>query len=256
VKYHHRPIICTFLFVLLSTVPGVWDGDAFAEDTPPGASLALRTGPGTHKPPETGERASSVVLSNIQSGEVTVSGTTQDVTVSSVDTLRSVLFFNSRLNVNSPAKGLVKGALLDSTTLRFVKNNTAASATVRWYLVEFTSGVTVTRGTAAQTATTINVTIPTVDLTESFVLISNERSGNGFSSDDFWRARLTSATNLELRVDSGSGGNVDWQVVEVDSASVQRGTVALGGGSLTQHELSCSIAGRPLQALLPISGRS
>ncbi len=175
----------------------------------------------------------AAVIDTVRTGEVTFSGVTQNVTLSPAlgDLTKSILFFNVRHNSNSPQQGLVRGSIIDASTLRFAKSSSGTSVTVRWYAVEFSAGVSVQRGTTAQTATVTNAAISPVTLSETFVLISRQQSSNNYSNDEFLRTQLTSATNLEMALNSGSGGNNDWQVVSMPGAVVQRGTLTLAAGS-------------------------
>ncbi|MBI3873103.1 MAG: hypothetical protein HY304_08530, partial [candidate division Zixibacteria bacterium] len=181
-----------------------------------------------------GQTTWAASIRRVQSGEVTFSGTTQDVTISTLnDSTKAILIFNERVNSASPNQAMVRGNILNGTTLHFVKNASGTSVTVRWYAAEFDSGVTVQRGTATQGSTTTNVTITGVNLAESFILVSRERNGTTFSSNGFLRSSLTTATNLEMALNSGTGGTDDWQVVSFTGASVQRGTLTLASGSLS-----------------------
>ncbi|HWO57108.1 MAG TPA: hypothetical protein VNN55_06040, partial [bacterium] len=175
----------------------------------------------------------AAVIDTVRTGEVTFTGTTQDVTLSPAlaDLTKSILFFNVRHNSNSPQQGLVRGSMIDASTLRFAKTSAGTSVTVRWYAVEFSAGVSVQRGTTAQAATVTNAAISPVTLSGTFVLISRQQSSNNYSNDEFLRTQLTSASNLEMALNSGSGGTNDWQVVSMPGAVVQRGTLTLASGS-------------------------
>jgi uncharacterized protein (UPF0179 family) len=182
-------------------------------------------------------------IRNVQTGEVSFSTISQTVTLPTAlnATNRSLLFFSERANANASDQYLVRGNITNTTTLTFAKNNSGTSVTVRWYVAEFDSGVTVQRGTATQSATTTNQTITAVNLAESFVLVSRERSGTTFSNDDWLRSRLTSTTNLEMALNSGTGNTNDWQVVSFTGASVQRGLLTLASASTSTTQAITAI---------------
>ncbi len=174
-------------------------------------------------------RAASI--NNVQTGEVTFSAATQNVTITSVDLTRSILIFSERANSASPETGAVRGQLTSATNIQFNKGSATGSVTVRWYVAEFISGVSVQRGSTTLSATTVNQTISSVSLSESFVIVSKSTTGTSFDNNDFERARLTSSTNLELSTNAGSGGTADWQVVTFTGASVQRNILTLASAS-------------------------
>ncbi len=170
-------------------------------------------------------------INNVQTGEVTFSTATQNVTITSVDLTRSILIFSERANSASPQTGAVRGQLTSSTNIQFNKGSATGSVTVRWYVAEFISGVSVQRGSTTLSSTTVNQTISSVSLSESFVIVSKSTTGTSFDNNDFERARLTSATNLELSTNASSGGTADWQVVTFTGSSVQRNILTLASAS-------------------------
>ena len=107
---------------------------------------------------------------------------------------------------------------------------------MQWYLVEFTSGVSVQRGstTLAGGSSTSNVAIASSAVNKSFVVSTTRLNVNSGAVDEqrTVRARLTSATNLELsRNENTNAVVVEWQVVYMDAAFVQSGISTISGGS-------------------------
>ena len=115
---------------------------------------------------------------------------------------------------------------------------------VRWYLMEFASGISVQRNsfTLASASSTQDVTITAVDTSKTFALAyATSTSSTSVSNDEqrLLKAELTSSTNLRFtRNESGSDLHVVWQVVELDGAQVQSGTVSIANGSL---QTTCQI---------------
>lgn len=173
-------------------------------------------------------------LIQLQSGTAAIAsgGTINTVTVTSVNTAKSILFFSYTINDATPGGGNIAGELLDSTTLRFIRNTGAATVPqIRWYLAEFESGVNVQRGSrlfaAGGTIATVVLPTPVANLSKSFVVMSHRNTGSAFGSDDFSYARLLNTGTLEVRVNvTGTGTTNYYQVVEYDATSVQRGTIA------------------------------
>lgn len=128
------------------------------------------------------------------------------------------------------------GQLLDSTTLRFIRNTGAATTPqIRWYLAEFESGVSVQRGSRvlATGANTVVLASPVTDLSKTFVLMSHRNTGSAFGSDDFSRAHMINNGTLQLNVNvTGTGTTNYYQVVEYNAANVQRGTISFAAATV------------------------
>lgn len=182
-----------------------------------------------------GTNVSAAVLKSVQTNAATVTALT-DVTITAVNMTRAFVICQSDTGGgNSNATVRVTCELTSSTNLRITPGNTIAAETVRWHVVEFYSGVTVQRGVASLGgALTANAALTAVDLSKSFAL-TTERADDGNSSrDERWTvtAELSSTTNLLLtRNETGTaaeGPLVAWQVIQIESASVQSGTASIG----------------------------
>jgi len=125
--------------------------------------------------------------------------------------------------------------LTGPTTLTVTTGVADVTQTVRWYVVEFLSGVTVQSGLftmpSVASPQTSNVAITNVNLAQSFALISERDTQAATNVDQRFtvRAQLQAANNLRLfRNDSGTDAVVvAWQVIEIDSAAVQSGLVTI-----------------------------
>ncbi len=182
--------------------------------------------------------AEAASVKSVQTGTVTMSTATQTAAITTVDTSRSFVVCTNRTNSSNPTNRAT--CVLGASSVTITSSATNASEVVRWHVVEFEGGVTVQRGTASFSTTDslLNVGISTVDLSKSFVLISERMNSTNQGIDDQWtiRARLTTTTNLELsRNGTGTALTVAWQVVQMEGASVQRGltTIAAAASSAT-----------------------
>ncbi len=197
------------------------------ETWPPLATNAAIQGNLTPMPIDTG-------IHTVQSGTATM--TTQsvlNVPITTVDLSRAVLFMTVSENNTDPNNGLVRGQLTSSTNIQFNRQGTATTVTIKWHVAVFGRSVSVQRGTTSVTAQPMNVAIGAVDRTKTFVLVSWQKLGATYGSDDIVRARLTSTTNLEFTHGTGAlDGTADWQVVTMDSASVQYGDLNIASGAL------------------------
>ncbi len=167
-------------------------------------------------------------IKTVQSGTATM--TTQaslSVPITAVTLARSILFFSVQEDNLDPSNGNVRGQLTSSTNIQFNRTGTATTITIKWYVAEFVSGVSVQRGSIPITVNPMNVAISPVNLGKTFVLTSWQKPGATYGADDFLRARLTSSSNLELSHVSGAlDGTADWQVVTMANASVQSGNLS------------------------------
>src|SRR5215470_12819903 len=101
--------------------------------------------------------AGAAVLSGVQTGTaVSTANGTLTVTIASVNTARSILFFEARSDNGRPPGTILYGHLATATTIQFVRQTNETPPTpinIRWYVATFTSGVNVQRGLLDQTAT-------------------------------------------------------------------------------------------------------
>ncbi len=203
-------------------------------------------------------------LRRLQSGTATLPiGTTGgaqtvNVPISAVDPTRAVLFFSVRGSSVDPGDGQVRGQITSATNVRFTRaNDTSLSdLVVQWSVVEFQTGVRVQRGTSAVTDSG-TIPIAAVDPARSFVLVSCSVVSTDvtYGSDDFFRARLAGATALEIVQSTTAAKDCDWQVVEYQGASVQRGTGTLGAGALTSGPIAVA-AVDPARAFVQVTWRT
>lgn len=189
------------------------------------------------------------VFSNVQSGTATLAtgATSTTATITSVDTSKS--FVVATMGPTTPSPDVnqftVNAELTNSTTLTFEGNTTGDAREIRWYVVEFSSGVSVQRSTTVAADFTdtgaqyvANVTISAVDLSKTFVLQNGAFAGTNFNSDDLIRNELTSTTNLQFSCDDRASPNatpgIKWQVVEYTGCTVTAGAVAFSTTDLSK----------------------
>jgi hypothetical protein len=201
---------------------------------------------------------------SLQSGTATMaagtSGAAQtvDVPIAAVDPTRAVLFFSVRGSSVDPGDGQVRGQITSATSLRFYRaNDTSLSdLTIRWTVVEFRGGVSVQRGTSS-VSNAGTIPIAAVDPAQSFVLASCSVAATDmtYGSDDFFRARLTGPTSLEIVHSTAAVKTCDWQVVEYRGARVQRGAGTLAAGATTSGPLAIA-AVDPARSLVQVTWRT
>ena len=178
-------------------------------------------------------------VQSFQKGSTTnaVNGTTT-VTIASVDTTKAFLIFSTRHSSNRPVGSLLRGRIAGATTLEFVRvtnEGAPVTITIQWYVVEYTCGVKVQRGSATQSGMTVNVAItPVASLSQAFVTFSKTANATEgiWSEDDPVVADLTTTSNLQIRSHGTTGHTIWWQVIEFlnpAEINVQKGSAALTG---------------------------
>lgn len=199
-------------------------------------------------------QAEGAVIKSVQRGTTTFASgaNTATVTINFVDPSKTLVWggiswgggrFNSA-NANGTRFGY---ELVNSLTLNLQRLGAPAQATVaEWYVAEFSKGVLVQRGRAAFGTGngTLNITISAIDTTKTFVLVSSAINSTSTTNDERWtiRARLTSATNLELsRNETGTAVDAYWQVIQMDSAVVKRGLTTIGAGASSATAVISSV---------------
>src|SRR2546425_5021691 len=181
--------------------------------------------------------APAATLKGVQFGTLTIGAGSTSATAAlslAIDTTRSFLLFGVSESTNNPSDGQVSGQITNTTTVTFARAATGVAVTVKWYVAEFSSGVTVQRGAADMSVTVpLNVTLGTaVNLAQSFPIISYRINGANYDQNDFIKAKLTSTTNLELTAPCTcpvSPQIIEWQVVEYTGANVQTNDVTFSG---------------------------
>ena len=161
-----------------------------------------------------------------------------------VDMTKSFLVFGTSQTANEPRCGQVSGQITLATQVTFTRADTTGcpAVTIKWYVAEFASGVSVQRGTydwqGAGYPLPGNITLGTpVNLTKSFPVISYRLNGATFDNNDFLRAKLTTGSNLQINASAVMGvipQVVEWQVIEFTGASVQSGDLAFAAADFSK----------------------
>ena len=200
---------------------------------------------------DAGSSCSSVVLNALYEGttQIAASGYIATVDITDVDMSKSFLVFSAAVDDNRPQCTQIRGNLYDAGSgdirIDFERyESTCPAADIRYYVAEFSSGVSVQRGTKTTlTSDTINVPLsPTVDTGKSFPLISGFVSSTIHNGNDFIEAEITANNNLQLRKNTGDGtAKVDWQVIEYGCSAVQKNTISSWATASTTDTLSPTV---------------
>jgi len=185
----------------------------------------------------------AAVLKSVQTGTVAMNPAVQPVAIASVVTARTFVVCEGDtggVGSNPTVRATCElPNTVNATTLTITTNVADATMTVRWYVVEFLSGVTVQRGlvptgTFTGVTATVPVGIAAVNLAKTFVLTTERVNSATQTIDEEWTtlAQLTTTTNLQItRLETGVALAVAWQVIQIESASVQSGTTTIPAAS-------------------------
>src|SRR5689334_7550838 len=140
-------------------------------------------------------------LKGVKSGTATIADGASSVTAtfSAVDMTKSFLVFSVALDSVNPVDAHISGQLTNTTTVTFARLGTVGAVSISWYVAEFTSGVSVQRGSFSSTTAHNDITLGTaVDLSQSFPIATFRGDGTSFGGNDFLQSSLTTTTNLAL----------------------------------------------------------
>ena len=174
-------------------------------------------------------------IKSIQRGTATISASAASTTatVTAVDETKTMLVFGlSKTSGDRPDEDFIRGRFTSTTELTFDRHAAAGAAvTIEWYVVEWTSGVTVQSG--VQDDGTENTTITAVVQTNSLVLNTWRKDGATMGDDDLVKAWLSTTTNLRMEDNDttiSTGVASGWFVVESTDFTVQDGFSSMGSG--------------------------
>lgn len=176
----------------------------------------------------------ALVRKQIERGQTTLVGANTSTTVNlatTVDTSKSILLCSCSSGSANPLDYQVLAAFVSGSQIKFDRSGTPAiDCVVEWQVIEFSAGVTCWQYYVTQSATSINTTITSVDLTKAFPIITNRTAGSTMGTDDLTLAEITSATNLQTR-SAAAAGVLYVQIVQIDDATIQKFVTTYGTGT-------------------------
>jgi hypothetical protein len=184
-----------------------------------------------------GIRADAATLSRVQSGTtaITSGSAVRAVPITAVNRNASFLVFSAAVTEGATESSTTTGQITADNELTFRRLVASSSAVaISWYVMEFSSGVVVQRGSAAvSSSSTTDVPITSTSLATSFPLVTFRNAGSGMGDSDFFRSTFSSTTNLRLLANRapGTGSTAEWQVVSMDNVNVNAGTTTISSGA-------------------------
>lgn len=170
------------------------------------------------------------VLDNIQTGTITTSSNSATATITTVDASKSFVIGSVAFSNNQPQYSEWSIQLNSAGTQVEVKRHASSgSVTIRYWVMEFSSGVTVQRGSITPHVFTsteyagVGIGITEVDPDKTFCLATCRKAGGTFNSDDCIAARLGSKDTFSLLgYFTNNDMVIEYQIVEYDGCSVTR----------------------------------
>lgn len=145
-------------------------------------------------------------------------------------------------DASSPNNYLLEYELTSTTAFRMAINGTQ-TPTVYYHLIEFTaaSNITITRGSQSVSSTATATTISISSMANAFPIVCYKNTGTSLSYDDFVSANITSISNMNLGIGSGTF-TVYWQVIESTDFTVTKFSNAWGASDYNlNHSISVSV---------------
>jgi len=190
----------------------------------------------------------------VQRGTALVDGS-KSVSIIKSDALKSFSLIDVRSSDESPETlQVITEPAGNRTALNFENYNGAVN--VSWEYITG-PGIISQRGLATynDTETGMVVIIGEIDITEGFIIINNRLNsiyGDAYAKG-LWTAKFINDTAIVLnRSQSGAAGNVSWQVVQWDGATIKSGDATISGLTQEAH-LASSV--NPDNSLLIFSSR-
>lgn len=177
-------------------------------------------------------RQIEMVVTSLASGELTK---TLTLATPLLDTSKAAMFVTLRTPSASATQTQISWEIISTTQITFTRQGSGSVCDIVAYVIEWTSGVLVERGTAAQLGNITDVTLTSItDLSKAFYTLSYEIGGGTYSNNDQLLGRLwddAGTLKLRLEVSGGGGGSrpMKWQVIQYDACAVQRGSLSMTG---------------------------
>jgi hypothetical protein len=183
----------------------------------------------------------TAVISQIQRGTITMTGSYYDTTISAVDLTKTIVRFSSKANgAVSVYDMAIYWQLTSSTDLKFQRAGGTGTITVSYEVISFSSGVTTQIGSNGMGAASEQIAITSTNLTKSWIEISWGRSSNIMDQSCFIRAQFNSATQIQLDSLSAVGTTCNYVVVQYDNCSVQAVAISNGNAQTFTQSITSS----------------
>ncbi|WP_225411357.1 hypothetical protein [Stigmatella hybrida] len=159
-----------------------------------------------------------------------------------LDLSKTMLFFQTNSYNNNPYTSSVRCALTARDTITCSRNDDGTEVDILWQTVERPSGLQVQHiPVLCKGAVTPVPLSPVSNPEHTFLLVSAEQGGTTLGDDDFFTARLVSASQVDVAFSTAcnSGWKASLQAVESPDIRVTRGTTdRMTGTQLTVSGLA------------------
>ncbi|MGV8152580.1 MAG: hypothetical protein ACP5OG_05855 [Candidatus Nanoarchaeia archaeon] len=167
----------------------------------------------------------------VQSGIISSLNGNQVAPISKVDRAKSIILLDVTGSVDAPGALQVISRFVNTTTIQFL--NYAGGAVQVEYEVVTGPGLSVKRGEYAFSAGEIEFNISNfgeINMSDSFIIVNNNLNSttSGDNVRGFWTGKFLNSTLVRFRRDqTGTNGNLSYQIVSWSGAKVQNGTTSV-----------------------------
>lgn len=174
------------------------------------------------------------VTVDVQAGSLTLDSTTENVTISSVDTSKSFSIAQVRGDTfTSTMDGIIyRHMITSSTNLQVDGTETSSNNVMEWQVVEFSDASVQALSGTTTNATYTDVTISSVTTDDSFLMVSYSDSGSTIDLNQLKGARIYSSTAVRLSAYVAGQMYYGFYVISSTNYVVQRGWTGVTGASL------------------------
>lgn len=170
---------------------------------------------------------------SVQRGIVAGTTATLTATINSVSIDKTFVLHTQASTSSAPTQAMYTSDMSVGTEITFTKYGSGTIGNISWQAIE-SSDIKVQRNTVAFAAATseVNVSINSVNLSNSFILVNGRVSSTTTSTNNrgHFNARFLNSTTIQLeRRTTGTAASAGWQVVEWNNSNVQAGNSSFTG---------------------------
>lgn len=173
----------------------------------------------------TGQGGGVSNIKSIQRGTTTLSSAlsevSKDITVSSIDTSKTILLMTSRISTysNGYSTALIAGGyIVDDTTIRFARTNVGGNdgIEIEWQLIEFKNVKTLQSGSLSISSISTNLSVSEININKSMLIFSFKYNTaldyNNYAIPT--NGNITNSTQITFKQYSTTSKTVYWQLIE------------------------------------------
>lgn len=154
-------------------------------------------------------------IKSIQSGTSTLSATSLNVPISSVDLSKSIVMINCSSTSNFADQTMVSAQITTNTNLQLSKANATTAVVVNWVIIEFNNVKSKQTGSIASNGGTASATITSINMNKAllFCTATNSITSSTSINQALYRYKINTVTSLNFD-SSSTTQTIYWQLIE------------------------------------------